>query len=75
MAFSLRLFRKRDGEDRGEGKTLGDEGTVSDILLQTILRGDRISKAQALSIPAVESNVDFLSSMVASMPIKLYKKK
>lgn len=74
MAFSLRLF-KRDGEDRGDGKTVGDEGTVSDILLQTILRGDRISKDQALSIPAVESNVDFLSSMVASMPVKLYKKK
>ena len=58
-----------------QGVTLGDEGTVSDVLLTTILNGDPITRDQALSIPSVAANVDFISNCIASMPIKLYKRK
>lgn len=76
MAFSL--FKKREEvnpDTRGQDKVLGDPGTLSDILLTTIMSGNKITKEQALTIPAVSSNVDFISNMIASMPFKLYKYK
>ena len=77
MAF--RLFRRREDPSNTDvraenGTTLGDPGTLSDVLLTTIMSGGKITKEQALSIPAVAANVDFISNMVASMPIKLYKR-
>ena len=77
MAF--RLFKRREDPSNTDtrsdnGVTIGDPGTLSDVLLTTIMSGSHITKEQALSIPAVAANVDFISSMVASMPIKLYKK-
>ena len=76
MAFSL--FKKREEvtpDTREQDKVLGDPGTLSDILLTTIMSGNKITKEQALTIPAVSSNVDFISNMIASMPFKLYKYK
>lgn len=55
--------------------TLGDNGTVSDLLLTTIIKGESITREQALAIPAVAANVDFVSNCIASMPIKLFKRK
>lgn len=78
MRFNL--FSKRDDTPAeannapSGGATLGDQGTIPDILLNTILKGERITIEQALSIPAVSSNVDFISNCIASMPIKLYKR-
>lgn len=75
MAF--KFFRKReDPQDiRDGGTTLGDPGTISDILLTAIMSGSKITREQALTIPAVAANVDFISNMIAAMPIKLYKYK
>ena len=60
MAFNLfGLGRKRDDSPTNENKTdvtIGDEGTLSDILLQTLINGETISVKQALSIPAVSGN-------------------
>lgn len=47
--------------------------TLDDILLQAGLVTGKISKEQALNIPAVASCVEIISNTVASLPIKLYK--
>lgn len=70
MAFSI--FRRR--EKLGERENvLGEAGTISDVLLTTIMRGEKITRKQALTIPAVSGNVDFIASTIASMPVKLYR--
>lgn len=74
-----RLFKLRDTEPEREASnvstTLGDNGTVSDVLLQTIINGNPITREMVLTIPAVAANIDFISNCIASMPIKLYKYK
>lgn len=55
--------------------TLGDNGTVSDVLLTAVINGEPITREQALSIPSVAANVDFISNCIAAMPIKLFKRK
>ena len=55
--------------------TLGDNGTVSDLLLTAVINGEPITREQALAIPSVAANVDFVSNCIASMPIKLFKRK
>jgi len=66
MGFFDKL-KKRDTEV--------DENTVDDVLLRAILNGDTIKRADALTLPAVSGAVDFISSTIASMPVKLYKYK
>ena len=77
--MGFRFFRRREDpqttDTRDNGTTIGDPGTLSDVLLTTIMSGSSITKAQALTIPAVAANVDFISGIIASMPIKLYEKK
>ena len=46
---------------------------VDDVLLQALLNEEPITRDQALTIPAVSGAVDFISGMIASMPVKLYK--
>ena len=78
MAFTFNLFnRKRDDapQDRESGTTLGEQGTLSDVLLTALINGETISRKQALTIPAVAANVDFIASCIASMPVKLFKYK
>ena len=60
-------FRKRDTEV--------DVNTVDDVLLKAILNGEAIKREDALTLPAVSGAVDFISSTIASMPVKLYKYK
>ena len=48
---------------------------VDDVLLQALLNGEAITKEKAMTLPAVAGAVDFICSMVASMPVKLYKYK
>ena len=79
MAFNL-FKRKRDEATQAENKNnqaTGAESNLdpSDVLLTTLLRGDNLSRAQALTIPAVASNVDFITGVIASMPVKLFKYK
>lgn len=60
-------FRKR--------ATIVDENTVDDVLLRAIIDGSAISREDAMTLPAVSGAVDFISGTIASMPIKLYKRK
>lgn len=66
MGF-LDFFRKRD--------TQVDASTVNDVLLRAILNGEEIKREDALTLPTVSGAVDFISSTIASMPVKLYKYK
>ena len=76
-----RLFKRDTGETpnttgaESYSVTLGDNGTVSDVLLTAVINGEPITREQALSIPAVAANVDFISNSIAAMPIKLFKRK
>lgn len=72
MAFNL--FKKREAPEAREDQALNDE-TPSDILLQSLINGEKITRAQALEIPAVSANVDFITNAIASMPVKLFKYK
>lgn len=48
---------------------------VSDILLRALLNGSTITREMAMTLPAVASAVDRISSTIAMLPIKLYEVK
>lgn len=48
---------------------------VDDVLLQALLNNETITREKALTLPAVNSAVDFISNCIAAMPVKLYKSK
>ena len=48
------------------------EPEVDDVLLNALMRGDPVTRQQAMTIPAVSAAVDFISGAIASMPVKLY---
>ena len=73
MAFFDR-FKKRD-DTQTATQTEPITPPVSDVLLKAILNGQAITREEALTLPAVSGAVDFISNMIASMPIKLYKYK
>ncbi|MBE5969756.1 MAG: phage portal protein [Lachnospiraceae bacterium] len=62
------LFRKRS-----EPQVV--EPQISDLLLTALLNNETITREKAMQIPAVCGDVDFISNMIASMPIKLYRNK
>lgn len=70
MAFNL--FKKREAESPDNVR---EDNTPSDVLLTSLIRGDKISREQVLTIPSVEANIDFISNAIASMPVKLFKYK
>lgn len=48
---------------------------VSDVLLRALLNNETITREKAMTLPAVNACVDFISNCVACMPVKLYKYK
>lgn len=63
----LNIFRKRDEP------VVPTEELVNDVLLKAMLKGEKIDKEKALSLPAVSSAVDRICNTVAMIPIKLYR--
>lgn len=63
------IFKKREDEIIEAPK----EESATDMLLKSMLRGEKIDKEKALSLPAVSSAVDRICNTVAMIPIKLYK--
>lgn len=51
------------------------EKDLDDPLLKALFYGEEITRDKAMSIPAVSSAADLISSMIACMPIKLYQDK
>lgn len=69
-------FRKREETAPTTTPTTTPEPMIaSDVLLQAILNGEPVTREQALTLPAVSGAVDFISGIIASMPVKLYKYK
>lgn len=76
MAFNW--FKKRNdpqADTRDGEQILGEQSTLSDILLSAIMSGNNLTRQQALTIPAVSANIDFIAGCIAAMPVKLYKRK
>ena len=71
MAFNFWRKREETGENPAPET---EEKNLSDVLLTALMNGERISRSQALTIPTVASDVDFITNTIASMPVKLYKK-
>lgn len=71
-------FRKREEtieETTTTTTTTQQEMIPNDVLLQALLNSQPVTREQALTLPAVSGAVDFISGMIASMPVKLYKYK
>lgn len=47
---------------------------VTDQLLSALLTSDSVSRSQAMGIPAFAACVDVISSTVASLPVRLYRR-
>lgn len=56
-------------------KNAKNEIELDDPILTALLRDETINRETALMIPAIASNVDYIGNMIASIPIKLYRKK
>ena len=70
-------FFRRDNEDASKNQVADDNVETESnesLLLTALLKGEKIDKNKALSIPAVSSAVDKLSNLVAMLPIKLYQR-
>ena len=70
-------FRKRDEEITSTPTNTSESLTppVDDVLLKALIENEAITKEKAMTLPSVAGAVDFICSMVASMPVKLYKYK
>lgn len=67
--MNLRFWRKKE-----ERSKLEEDGTgLRDLLLAAGLITDNITRVQALNIPTLAGCVELISSLVASIPIKLYR--
>ncbi len=69
------IFRKRDDTPTPTQPSEPTTQVATDVLLQALLNNETITREQALTLPAVSGAVNLISSMIASMPIKLYKYK
>ena len=75
------FLRRNTSKNTAENRNTNNETTTNtnnvadDVLLQALLDGETITREHALTIPAVSGAVDFISNMIACMPIKLYKYK
>lgn len=76
MGIFNNMFRRDDSNATAQEPTTPTtpqtEPEVNDVLLNALLRGDPITREQAMTIPAVSAAVDFISGTIASMPVKLY---
>lgn len=75
MGILDNLFRRDDSSATAQEtptQTPKTEPEVNDVLLNALLRGDPITREQAMTIPAVSAAVNFISGQIASMPVKLY---
>ena len=72
------LFDRFKREEQKREETIApvqQEMVANDVLLQALLNSQPITREQALTLPAVSGAVDFISGIIASMPVKLYKYK
>lgn len=71
----LDLFRRDTGQKPQESVVSESSGSVDDVLLQAILDGEEITRDKAMTLPPVSAAVDLIAGSIASMPVKLYRRK
>ena len=71
----LDRFKKVEEKREETPAPVQQEMVANDVLLQALLDSQPITREQALTLPAVSGAVDFISGIIASMPVKLYKYK
>ncbi len=69
------FLRRRDEQTSNSEQTSTQPQEATDVLLQSLLKGEKITRKEAMTIPAVSAAVDLISNSIASMPVKLYKVK
>lgn len=70
------FLRKRDESTSNNGTSESAQPQdATDVLLKSLLNGEKITREEAMTIPAVSAAVDLISNSIASMPVKLYKVK
>ena len=67
--MNLRFWKKKEDRSILEQNEMG----LRDLLLAAGLIDDNISRMEALNIPTLAGCVELISSLVASVPIKLFK--
>lgn len=70
------IFKREESTEQTketETTTEPTEQTPQDVLLTSLLRGEKITKDKALSVPAISSAVDRISNLIAMLPIRMYK--
>ncbi len=67
------LIFKREESIKEETSTEPIEQGPQDVLLTSLLRGEKITKEKALSIPTISSAVDRISNLIAMLPIRMYR--
>lgn len=68
-------IRRRKERKRSTENIIGSDGTVNDVLLRALLNDEPIDRDKAMMLPAVSGAVDFITSAVACMPVRLYRTK
>jgi HK97 family phage portal protein len=68
-------IRRRKERKRSAENVIGSDGTVNDVLLRALLNDEPIDRDKAMMLPAVSGAVDFITSAVACMPVRLYRTK
>ena len=61
-------WNRKKKEKRTEEST-----TLEDLLLQTILKEDTVTKEMALNIPTLAGCLELVSNTIATLPIQLFK--
>ena len=77
MSIFTRFLKREETQNvevTDESTSEANNDSPQDLLLKSLLRGEKITKEKALSIPAISSAVDRISNSVAILPIKMYKK-
>ncbi len=69
------IFKREEpsAESTSNETTEQTTDTPQDLLLKSLLRGEKITRDKALSVPAVSSAVDRISNLIAMLPIRMYK--
>lgn len=72
--MKIRNIFKKKIKNEANKETIIDENSVSDVILKTLLEGEKIDREKVLMIPAVSSAVGLICDSFAMIPFKLYKK-
>jgi HK97 family phage portal protein len=76
MSIISKILKREEStepETATETTTELNNDSPQDLLLKSLLRGEKITKEKAMSVPAISSAVDRISNSIAILPIRMYK--